>query len=201
MKTFKVCLSFVLALSLFASSCTKEENLSKTGLLTLEVFWVFDSTSNNFQEIEDDLVNLFMLSIPEANRTPETESAIREEVGFKISEAVVVEDCDKDNVLIFNANKTLTELYGAVKCNPDEPNEETGLAWSFNADETQLTLRDTDSDASMYSIKTLNESKLELELSESIAALIDDQSSAENTEGYDDFVNSSISITFTFKPN
>ncbi len=201
MKTFKVCLSFVLALSLFASSCTKEEELSKTELLTIEDGWMFDSTSNNFQEIEDDLVNLFVLSLPEADRTPENEAAIREEVGFDISEAI--EDCDKDNVIIFNANKTLTELYGAVKCDPDEPNEETGGTWSFNADETQLTLAETNNNAETYTIQTLNENKLDLMVSEPITDFLAlfNLTAIENVEGYDDFINSNFNVTLTFKSN
>lgn len=202
MKNLKVCLCFVLAISLFTSSCTKDEELSKTELLTIEDGWLFDSISTNFQEIEDDMVNLFLLSLPEAERTPENEANIRAEVGFASSNTNLVEDCNQDNILIFNTDMTMTALAGNIKCEGD-PDEETGGTWSFNADETQLTLTDTDGETSVYSIQALNESKLEMKLSESITTFLTlyDLSSIENIEGYDDFINSNFNVTYTFKSN
>lgn len=203
MKNLKVCLCFVLAISLFTSSCTKDEELSKTELLTIEEGWFPESTTSNFQEIEDNLVDLFLLSLPEAERTAENEAAIREEVGFDISEGEGVEDCEKDDAIIFNRNKTLTGVHGAIKCDENEANQITTGTWSFNADETQLILTGFGGEVLEYNLKTLNSNLLELTLNDPITIFLElyDLTTIENIEGYDEFINSSFIITLTFKSN
>ncbi|MFK7906415.1 MAG: lipocalin family protein [Chitinophagales bacterium] len=203
MKNLKVCLCFVLAISLFTSSCTKEEELSKTELLTIEEGWLFDSSSNNAQEVIDELVSLFVLSLPEAERTPENEATIREELGISVSENGVIEDCDEDNSMIFNRDNTLTEIYGAIRCDADEPNQAAAGTWSFSTDETELILTNTDGEASEYSLQTLNANKLELVINDPITTFLElfDLTTIENVEGYDDFINSSFTVALTFKSN
>ncbi len=52
-------------------------------------------------------------------------------------------DCSKDNEVIFNANGTLIEETNS-KCHPAEPATYTGT-WSFNSDETRLVLNTDES--------------------------------------------------------
>jgi hypothetical protein len=53
-------------------------------------------------------------------------------------------DCDKNNTLTFNVDKTYIEDEGATKCNPLDPQTTSGT-WAFNSDETVLTQDNTDS--------------------------------------------------------
>jgi hypothetical protein len=48
-------------------------------------------------------------------------------------------DCAKDDIYIFNKDKTSTQDEGPTKCNPNDP-QVIAQNWSFNPDETLLTL-------------------------------------------------------------
>jgi hypothetical protein len=60
--------------------------------------------------------------------------------------AVSVPTCKQDDIFTFSANKTYATTEGASDCGT--PTTDSGT-WSFNADETQLTLHSTTSGASV----------------------------------------------------
>ncbi len=49
--------------------------------------------------------------------------------------------CERDDFTKFNANKTYTDDQGPSKCDPSDPQTDTGN-WDFNSDQTKLTLSD-----------------------------------------------------------
>ncbi|QQS27941.1 MAG: DUF5004 domain-containing protein [Sphingobacteriales bacterium] len=50
-----------------------------------------------------------------------------------------MEPCEKDDSFSFNSDGSASIDEGASKCDPDDPQTETGT-WSFNSDETLLTI-------------------------------------------------------------
>lgn len=67
--------------------------------------------------------------------------------------------CEKDDLLRFNADKTVTELPGATKCDPSEPDSESGGAWSMSSDNKKLTTTD-----GVYDVLTLDATTLKLQM-------------------------------------
>jgi len=53
-------------------------------------------------------------------------------------------DCEKDGTSTFNADKTYLDDEGATKCDPADPQTTAGI-WTFNSDETILTIDNTNS--------------------------------------------------------
>jgi hypothetical protein len=47
--------------------------------------------------------------------------------------------CEKDNFMKFNSNKTLDVNEGALRCDPTDPQVQTGT-WDLNSDQTKLYL-------------------------------------------------------------
>ncbi|MBA3648064.1 MAG: DUF5004 domain-containing protein [Chitinophagales bacterium] len=70
-------------------------------------------------------------------------------------------DCNKDDIYTFSTNKTYTIDEDGLKCNQIDPQTTTGV-WSFNSDETVLTLDNTTS----YSIIQLDDNTLKASYSE-----------------------------------
>lgn len=70
-----------------------------------------------------------------------------------------MEPCEKDDLLRFNADKTVTTLPGATKCDPSEPASEDGGAWSMSSDNKKLTTTD-----GVYDVLTLNSTTLKLQM-------------------------------------
>lgn len=50
-----------------------------------------------------------------------------------------MEDCDKDDLIIFNTDGTVTDDAGATKCDPDEPQQTDGGTWVLSADGKTIT--------------------------------------------------------------
>lgn len=208
MKNLKVSLLFILAMGFFTTSCEKIEDLSasNTELLTTDEGWTISSASNNTEEL--GFIGLILLTLPEADRTTENKAIIQELLNTKL----LVEDCKKDDVLIFNSNKTTTYLSGTVKCTEDEPDEENVDTWGFNLDETQLTFEDI-----TFRVLKLNSNKMELEhtitskenlilvttllLSSSPELSHLNFGDIKEVEGYQEFLDAYYITTFTFKAN
>ncbi|MCB0527568.1 MAG: lipocalin family protein [Saprospiraceae bacterium] len=74
-----------------------------------------------------------------------------------------IDDCDKDDCITFNEDKTLDFDEGAVKCDPSDPQTATGT-WSLSADGTTLTLNDPNSGSFTGTVTELTDSKLVLEI-------------------------------------
>ena len=69
-----------------------------------------------------------------------------------------MEDCDKDNTMKFNTDKTVVLDEGAVKCDADDPQTENGT-WAFSSDETKIVAGDNE-----LEISTLTETMLEVKM-------------------------------------
>ncbi len=208
MKNLKVSLLFILAMGFFTTSCEKIEDLSasNTELLTTDEGWTFSSISTNIEEL--GFVGLILLTLPEADRTTENEAAITELLNTKL----LIEECEEDDIVIFNSNKTVTYLNGSVRCDEDEPAEETNENWSFNSDESQLTF-----EGLTFRVLKLNSNKLELEYSTTskenlilaTSLLLSDSpelsqlnyGNIEEVEGYQEFLDAYFIFTTTFKAN
>ncbi len=73
------------------------------------------------------------------------------------------ENCVKDNLEKYNTNNTFISDEGPTKCDPTDPQTENGV-WSFNSDETILTV-----DGESYKVLTLTSTQLKV----SVIDLID----------------------------
>jgi len=76
----------------------------------------------------------------------------------------MMEDCEKDDTNKFNTDKTVVTDEGATKCDSSNP-QKTTSTWSFNADETVLTITD-DGDVITLSILELTDKVLKLKSTE-----------------------------------
>jgi len=73
--------------------------------------------------------------------------------------AILIDACQKDDLLKFNADKTLTYNNGTVKCDSSEPATQTG-SWALLTNDTQLTITDPDGDATTGTITSLTSTSL-----------------------------------------
>lgn len=74
--------------------------------------------------------------------------------------------CNKDNLIRFNATKTITWFPGATKCNPSEPDSmpQYGI-WNLTSSNTQLMTVEG-GDTAQYSVVTMSSTSLVLDRSE-----------------------------------
>jgi len=75
-----------------------------------------------------------------------------------------MDDCSKDNTFSFNTDKTLIMDEGATKCESTAPQKTAG-SWSFNSDETTLTIT-VDGDPLTMTILELTDKVLKLTATE-----------------------------------
>ena len=73
-----------------------------------------------------------------------------------------LDNCSKDDLEKYNTNNTVTYDEGPTKCDPTDPQTQTS-PWSFNSDETILTV-----DGESYKILTLTSTQLKMSFSELI---------------------------------
>ena len=59
--------------------------------------------------------------------------------GFPVSSSTFIQDCSKDDTFKFNADKTLVQDAGTIKCNTSDPQTQTGT-WALNSDQSKLTI-------------------------------------------------------------
>jgi hypothetical protein len=76
-----------------------------------------------------------------------------------------LDNCEKDNIEKYNTNNTIIFDEGATKCDPADPQTQT-LPWSFNSDETILTV-----DGESYKVLTLTSTQLKVSISEVIGGV------------------------------
>lgn len=74
----------------------------------------------------------------------------------------ILPDCIKDDFIKYNSNFTILFDDGATKCDPSDPQTTNGV-WSFNSDETILTM-----DGEPQKIETLNATVLILSYTEDV---------------------------------
>lgn len=51
-----------------------------------------------------------------------------------------IDDCDKDDLVFFNTDGTVTEDAGAIKCDPDDPQQTDGGTWTLSDDGKTITM-------------------------------------------------------------
>ncbi len=75
--------------------------------------------------------------------------------------------CERDDFTKFNVNKTYTDDQGPSKCDPSDPQTNSGN-WDFNGDQTKLTIADPahPSNLTSFDIVTLSATTLHLRLSQ-----------------------------------
>jgi hypothetical protein len=59
--------------------------------------------------------------------------------GIPVPSSNFFPDCSKDDLLKFNADKTLIKDESTVKCNASDPQTQAGT-WAFSSDESKLTI-------------------------------------------------------------
>ena len=74
-------------------------------------------------------------------------------------------ECEKDDILFIKTDNTILMDAGALKCDPTDPQTESGGTWAFNSDETALIMTEG-TDVTELEMTTLSSSTLILELTE-----------------------------------
>ncbi len=74
--------------------------------------------------------------------------------------------CQKDDLLKYNLDGTITEKAGATKCDPADPDTKNGGVWTLLNNDTKLRI--IDGDTSIYDINTLNSTTAILKQTETI---------------------------------
>lgn len=71
-----------------------------------------------------------------------------------------VQDCDKDDLIKFNSDGTLTEDEGPTKCDPDDPQTTTDGTWTLSENGVTLTINYPGDDPEVATVKSLNGTNL-----------------------------------------
>ncbi len=109
----------VLSLTFLFSSCQKDDDVTvNTDLLTSSIW------------------KMTAVTVDPAFPTFDYEGNITGSTNDFFS---MIEDCLKDDTYSYNADKSLVLDEGASKCDNSDPQKVTG-SWSFNSDETTLTI-------------------------------------------------------------
>lgn len=75
-----------------------------------------------------------------------------------------LEACEKDDLTRLSADKKVTHLAGATKCDPSDPDSEAGGTWSLSADGKKLTL--DDGGPEVYDVVLLDSKTCKLRISD-----------------------------------
>lgn len=67
--------------------------------------------------------------------------------------------CGKDDLIIFNADGTVTNDEGVVKCNASDPQTSSGGTWALSADGKTLTVTSTTNEIQVITVVTLSSTK------------------------------------------
>jgi hypothetical protein len=135
----------LLSLTLLFSACSNDDELTtKTDLLTSSSWKVTALTVDPAFPTFDN----------EGNVTGSTNDLF-----------AMMDDCSKDDTYSFNTDKTLILDEGASKCYNAAPQKTTG-SWSFNSDETTLTIT-VDGDPQTMTIVELTDKAIKLKVTES----------------------------------
>ncbi len=69
----------------------------------------------------------------------------------------ITQECMKDDLIIFNADGTITEDEGPTKCDPNSPQTTTENTWSMNEEQTTISATFFGLDSGSADIIALNE--------------------------------------------
>ena len=89
-----------------------------------------------------------------------------------------VEDCDKDDLYIFNPNGTVTIDTGSDHCEEGEPQQYDGGTWELSEDGTTITLSEAFESSTTATVTTLDDSNFVVvtEITEDFGFGLDDYS-------------------------
>ena len=73
-------------------------------------------------------------------------------------------DCDKDDILIFNKNSSITFDEGATKCNPSDPQTYTQDTWALVSNDTKLSITLDNGGVELIDIITLTSTEMTLQV-------------------------------------
>lgn len=76
-----------------------------------------------------------------------------------------LDPCEKDNLIKLDANGTATNLPGATKCDPSEPNSEPAGTYVMQNNNTKMMMIDM-GDTTVADVITLNTTTLSIKMSE-----------------------------------
>jgi hypothetical protein len=115
MKNITKAAALLLTTSLILTNlhCKKDDNKTKTELLTAGPWYLTAHTSNPAYDWNDD-------------GTPETDL-------YSVYDA-----CEKDDAITYKADGSYETNEGAIKCDPDASQTETGF-WSFTNNENKIS--------------------------------------------------------------
>ncbi len=134
----------VLSLTFLFSACQKDDDVTvNTDLLTSSIWKMTAFTVDPAFPTFDN----------EGNITGSTNDLF-----------AMMDDCSKDDTYSFNTDKTLIIDEGASKCDNSDPQKVTG-SWSFNSDETTLTIT-FDGDPQTMTIIELTDKVIKLKYTE-----------------------------------
>lgn len=202
-KTFLLFFAIVFVFSF--QSCDKEEDPTKTELLTTEGGWTLTGFTTNNDEIADALIALVFQLVPLEMQTPEFEAELRED--FEIVEEG--DECGDDDIILFKTDGNVINDQGAVKCFPNDPQSSEDGTWACSTDEKQLLLTDSFGEVSTFEIIGINSTTLTIHQSIPLTEegldldfeVIDDLEGWENLDGYQEFLEMEFAITYTLTAN
>lgn len=143
----KISLLLVLAAALGACKKDTDTTPSKTDLLAAKN-WRIVSQSSTYSS-----------------------SSINNGAAITSNKYTAMPSCERDNFFKFSATSTLILDEGDSKCDSSDPQKQHG-SWSFNSDQTKLTLNDPSQAIPMgtFDVVSLSASKLELRYSYSYSS-------------------------------
>ncbi len=144
-QTYRFLIFSLLSLAILFSSCSKdkEELSAKTELLTKSAWKMTAYTVEPGFPTFDD----------EGNITGSTNDIF-----------AFLDDCEKDDTHMFNTDKSMITDEGMTKCESSDPQKTNGT-WSFNADETSLTITE-EGEPQLVEILELTQSVLKIKSTE-----------------------------------
>lgn len=127
MKNFKMILAFLAIATVSLSGCKKDDDDSKTDMLTDKNWKMTALTVDPPLNVGGTMISNVYPQIPA---------------------------CQQDDLTIFNDNGTVTFDEGSTKCDPADPQSTQGT-WTWNTDETILSITDGGITES-YTVVSLN---------------------------------------------
>lgn len=76
----------------------------------------------------------------------------------------VTEECDRDNLIVFEKDQKTTTIYRGVKCDEDEPDKEVDGSWKYDEASKKLVITDDDEGDEEWTVLKSDASTLKMEV-------------------------------------
>lgn len=126
MKFIKLFLSLLIVSSLLLTSCKDEDKTP-------------DPSNTNKTNTQKLVASNWLLTKATFNPPIVTTIGMQNFTFNELFEIPLIEDCQKDNLIIFNADSTMTIDNGALKCGTEPQTAKDGN-WRFISNETQIEI-------------------------------------------------------------